>query len=283
MDANLKKKLEIFAVNIRKETLKALGNLGFGHLGGSFSVADTLAVLYGEVMNVDPANPHMEDRDILACSKGHAGPAVYSALALRGFFEVDRLMTINKGGTTLPSHCDANLTPGVDLTTGSLGQGASLAVGTALGRKIDKKPGYTYLILGDGELQEGQVWEAVSFAAQQKLGNLVAFVDWNKKQLDGYMADINDFSNIEERFKAFAWDCVTVNGHDVEAIYQAVQAAKLDTERPTCIVLDTIKAYGCTFASEIEKNHHITISPEQLEEGLAELAQIEQMLERVDV
>ena len=158
------------------------------------------------------------------------------------------------------------------MTTGSLGQGSSLAVGVAMGKRISGKDNTTYLILGDGEIQEGQVWEAASLAAQQKLSNLIAFVDWNKKQLDGYISDINDFSNIAERFAAFGWDAVTVDGHDVAAIADAIENAKrLDDGRPHCIVLDTIKGKGCSFVSDADSNHHVTISAEQLAAGLAEL------------
>jgi len=270
MELARQKQARIFAAQIRIETLKALGHLGFGHLGGSLSIADLLAVLYSGEMKVDPANPNWEDRDFLVCSKGHAGPAIYATLALRGFFPKEELLTINQGGTHLPSHCDHNLTPGIDMTTGSLGQGSSLAVGVAMGKRISGKDNTTYLILGDGEIQEGQVWEAASLAAQQKLSNLIAFVDWNKKQLDGYISDINDFSNIAERFAAFGW--VTVDGHDVAAIADAIENAKrLDDGRPHCIVLDTIKGKGCSFVSDADSNHHVTISAEQLAAGLAEL------------
>ena len=272
MELAQQKQVKIFATRIRIETLKALGHLGFGHLGGSLSIADLLAVLYSGEMKVDPANPDWPDRDYLVCSKGHAGPGIYATLALRGFFPMEELLTINQGGTHLPSHCDHRLTPGIDMTTGSLGQGSSLAVGVALGKRIQHKDNTTYLILGDGEIQEGQVWEAASFAAQQKLDGLIAFVDWNKKQLDGYIADINDFSNIAERFAAFGWDAVTVDGHDVAAISDAIHHAKtMDDGRPHCIVLDTVKGKGCSFVSEAENNHHVNISREQLAAGLAEL------------
>ena len=266
MELARQKQARIFAAQIRIETLKALGHLGFGHLGGSLSIADLLAVLYSGEMKVDPANPNWEDRDFLICSKGHAGPAIYATLALRGFFPKEELLTINQGGTHLPSHCDHNLTPGIDMTTGSLGQGSSLAVGVAMGKRISGKDNTTYLILGDGEIQEGQVWEAASLAAQQKLSNLITFVDWNKKQLDGYL------SNIAERFAAFGWDAVTVDGHDVAAIADAIENAKrLDDGRPHCIVLDTVKGKGCSFVSDADSNHHVTISAEQLAAGLAEL------------
>lgn len=271
MEQNVKKELEIFAINIRLETLKALGHLGFGHVGGAFSVADLIAVLYGKVMRYDPKNPDWSERDRLVCSKGHAGPSIYSTLAMKGFFPMENLMTINTPGTTLPSHCDRNLTIGIDATTGSLGQGASIAVGIACGKQLEKSDAYTYLILGDGELQEGQVWEAASFAAHRKLNKLITFVDWNKKQLDDEMAKINDYSNIAERFSAFGWNTETVNGHDVEAVYEAIMRAHKSTDKPSCIILDTVKGKGCIFAETAVANHHITISAEQLKEGLLHL------------
>ena len=271
MDLKLKQEMEVFAIQARIETLKALGHLGFGHVGGAFSIADLVAVLYNGVMKVDPKNPAWKDRDYLVCSKGHAGPILYSTLAMKGYFPMENLLTINKPGTTLPSHCDRNLTPGIDMTTGSLGQGSSMAVGIALGNRMDGRDNYTYLILGDGEIQEGQVWEAASFAAQKKLNHLIAFVDWNKKQLDGPIVEINDFSNVAQRFEAFGWNAVTVNGHDVEAIYTAIEEAKKSVDKPTCIVLDTVKGKGCSFAENAASNHHINISQEQMAEGLAVL------------
>lgn len=265
------KELKEFAINIRIEAIKGLGNLGFGHVGGAFSIADTLAVLYGEVMKIDPKNPKWEDRDWLVSSKGHAGPTVYAALALKGYFPLEDLMTINTPGTKLPSHCDKNLTVGVDMTTGSLGQGSSLAVGVALGHKMDKKDNYTYLILGDGEIQEGQVWEAVSYAAHAELDNLITFVDYNKKQLDGMLDDINKPFSIASKFESFGWHAQDVDGHDVEAIYNAIEKAKEVKGKPSVIVLDTIKGKGWTYCETAASNHHITISKEQMGEALDEL------------
>ena len=179
------KKLQEFALEIRIGTVECIKSRGFGHIGGSLSVADLLAVLYGEVMHIDPANPKKVDRDKLVCSKGHAGPAVYATLALKGYFPYEKLFTLNQPGTDLPSHCDRKKTPGVDMTTGSLGQGTSTAVGLALGDRLQGRDCRTYLIVGDGEAEEGQVWEAAMFTAAKKLTNLVWIIDWNKKQLDG--------------------------------------------------------------------------------------------------
>jgi transketolase len=262
------KELDVFALKIRIETMKAIGNLGFGHLGGSFSIVDTLAVLYGEVMNIDPKNPRWEDRDWLICSKGHAGPAIYAALGLKGYFPVEDLLTLNKPGTHFPSHCDRNLTTGIDMTTGSLGQGSSLAVGVTLGNRLDGRDNYTYLILGDGEIQEGQVWEAASFAAQKELDHLITFVDYNKKQLDGYTKDINDVRDIRAKFETFGWFGQEVDGSNVEQVYDAIQKARANKGKPSVIVLHTVKGKGWKFAEETMANHHMTVSREQMAEAL---------------
>lgn len=265
------KELKIFATQIRIETVKAMGTLGFGHLGGALSIADTIAVLYGGIMKIDPKNPQWDERDWLVCSKGHAGPAIYAALALKGYFSVEKLLKLNKPGTQLPSHCDRNLTVGIDMTTGSLGQGASTSVGIALGHRYAKKDNWTYLILGDGETQEGQVWEAVSFAGSRKLDNLIAFVDNNKQQLDGFTSDIHDIFDFKTKFESFGWYAVDVDGSDVEQIYEAIQASKLKTGKPSVIILNTVKGEGVSFVAGKEKNHHVTISKAQMEEALVEL------------
>ncbi|KGK89905.1 transketolase [Clostridium sp. HMP27] len=262
------KELKAFALNIRIETLKAIGTLGFGHLGGAMSIADAIAVLYGGTMNIDPKNPRWEDRDWLVCSKGHAGPAIYSALALRGYFNKEELLTLNKPGTHFPSHCDRNLTTGIDMTTGSLAQGASTALGVALGNRLKGKDSYTYLILGDGEIQEGQVWEAVMCAAHQKVDNLITFVDCNKQQLDGYTRNINDLGDIGSKFESFGWHEQTIDGHSVDEIYSAIKEAKENNGKPSVIVLDTIKGKGCGFAEGVLNNHHMNVSKEQMEESL---------------
>lgn len=271
------RELEIFALNIRIETLKEIGNLGFGHVGGAMSIADALAVLYGGVMKIDPKDPKWADRDWLVVSKGHAGPAVYAALALRGYFPLEELKTLNKPGTHFPSHCDRNLTTGIDMTTGSLGQGASTAVGAALGNKMDGRSSYTYLILGDGECQEGQVWEAAMLAAQHKLDNLIAFVDDNKQQLDGYTRDINNLIDVKLKFESFGWHAQRVDGSNVSEIYDAIEKAKKEKDKPSVIVLDTIKGKGCSFAEGVLDNHHMVVNRKQVDEALKLL---EEELER---
>jgi transketolase len=265
------KEMKIFATQIRIETVRSMGTLGFGHLGGALSIADTIAVLYGGTMKIDPKNPQWEERDWLVSSKGHAGPAIYAALALKGYFPVEELLTLNKPGTHFPSHCDRNLTTGIDMTTGSLGQGASTSIGVALGHKYAGKDNWTYLIVGDGECQEGQVWEAVSFAGARKVDNLIAFVDNNKQQLDGFTADIHEMFDFKAKFESFGWHAVDVKGNDVAQIHEAIEAAKLTVGRPSVIILDTVKGEGVSFVAGKEKNHHVTISQTEMAEALAEL------------
>jgi len=268
---NLKK----FAAEIRREAMKEFKELGFGHVGGSLSAADTIAALYGEIMKYDPKNPGWDKRDRLVCSKGHAGPSIYAALALKGFIPMDWLMTLNKPHTRLPSHCDKNLTPGVDMTTGSLGQGASTAAGMALALKINKSDSRVYLILGDGECDEGQVWEMAMFAAAKKLGNLIAFVDYNHKQLDGTTDEILDLGDIGSKFGAFGWFTQTINGNDPDTVVEAVRKAQKEQgDRPAMIVLNTVKGFGVPAVEATEFNHHINVSAELADEAIAALDKV---------
>ena len=253
-------KLEKFSTEIRLETLKEIKNLGFGHIGGAMSIVEALAVLYGKVMKINPKEPKWEDRDWLVVSKGHAGPAVYATLALKGYFPIEELMTLNKPKTNLPSHCDRNKTIGIDMTTGSLGQGMSTAIGIALGNRLDRRDSNTYLILGDGECDEGQIWEGALFAHHHKLDNLIAFVDANKKQLDGYTKDINDLGDIAQKFSSFGWHAQDVNGAKVAKIYEAIEKAKEVKGQPSVIILDTIKGQGIKFVEETMDNHHMRFS-----------------------
>lgn len=243
-------KLRVFAQEIRLETVKIIGSLGFGHVGGSMSIIDALAVLYGDVMKYDPKNPKMADRDWCVLSKGHAGPAAYATLGLSGFYPVEEAYTLNQSHTNFPSHTDRLKTPGVDLTTGSLGQGMSTAVGAALGNKLDGRDNHTFVFVGDGECDEGQVWEGAQFAAHYKLSNLVCFVDDNKYQLDGACADVMSHGKgLGAKFDAFGWNVIILDdGNDVEKIYDALTEAYAQTEKPTCIVLNTVKGLGAKFA-----------------------------------
>lgn len=263
--------IKAFAKQIRIETLKAFRHLGFGHIGGCMSVADLLAVLYGQEMRIDPQNPQKLDRDRFVLSKGHAGPALYATLALKGYFPLSELATINTGNTLLPSHCDRNKTPGVDMSTGSLGQGMSTAIGIALAQKMDGMDARTFLVLGDGECDEGQVWEGALFAPQHHLNNLVAFVDYNKKQLDGYTKDICDLGDLRKKFEDFGWNALECDGHDTEALTAAIRQAKTETDRPSMVIMDTVKGKGCSFAQDVLFNHHMTFTKEQVDQALAAL------------
>jgi len=260
--------LKVVAEGIRLVTLQTFANLGFGHVGGAMSVIETLAALYGSELRCDPEDPKWEDRDRLVMSKGHAGPALYATLCLRGFFPKEKLLELNQGAGSLPSHCDMHKTPGIDMTTGSLGQGISTAIGLAYGSRLNNIDNFTFLVLGDGELNEGQVWEGAQFAAQKKLGSLIAFIDWNKQQLDGFTKDIIEMDNIEERFSAFGWHAQTVDGHDPGKIKAAIIKAKDVRDKPSAIVLDTTKGYGCNFAAGKEANHHMNFTQEQIDEAI---------------
>ena len=257
------KKLKALAARIRIAALDAIHSIGSGHVGGALSIADTLAVLYGREMQVRPTDPKWPDRDKLVVSKGHAGPAVYGTLALLGFFPYEELKTLNKGGTRLPSHCDRNKTPGVDVTTGSLGQGTSQAVGLALGDKLKGRPSRTFLIVGDGESNEGQCWEAFAFAAAKKVGNLVVFIDWNKKQLDGYCEDVFPMGDYVAKMEAFGFDTVMVDGGDVEAIAAAVERTRAGGEKPYAIILDSVKGHGVKEIEETKMNHSMPVDDDR--------------------
>ncbi len=263
--------LRRFSADIRIETIKAMTAAGYGHIGGAMSIADVLAVLYGAVMYIDPGNPNMAERDQLILSKGHSGPGLYAALALKGYFPMDALKTLNKPRTILPSHCDRLKTPGIDMTTGSLGQGMSTALGIALGNRMRGRDNYTYCILGDGELQEGQVWEGAQFAAQQKLDHFIVFIDYNKRQLDGPVETICASLDIAKKFEAFGFSAKTIAGYDVEAIYGAISDAKSAKGKPFAIVLDTFKGLGCLKAERLAFNHYMNFDQAIQDEAIAEI------------
>ena len=271
MDDKILQDLKDHAKEIRKLTIEEIASLGTGHIGGAMSIVDLLALLYFHRMKIDPRNPRWDDRDQLVVSKGHSGPAVYATLALRGFFPKDWLTTLNKGGTSLPSHCDRNKTPGIDMTTGSLGQGFSAAIGIALGLRMDRKTSTVYAIIGDGESQEGQIWEGALFAAYQKLSNLIVFTDFNKQQLDGYAKDILDMGDLAAKWSAFGWFTQEVDGHDIAALDDAVEKALARKEKPSMIVMNTIKGKGCSFAEGVEKNHSMVFDMEKAKEAIAAL------------
>lgn len=261
--------LRRFALKIRIGSVEALKARGFGHIGGSLSIADALAVLYGSVMRYDPQNPAWEQRDKLVCSKGHAGPAVYATLALEGFFPYEKLVTLNQPGTDLPSHCDRNKTPGIDMTTGSLGQGSSLAVGMAYGDMLKGLDSRTFLIVGDGEADEGQVWEAAMFTAAKKVTNLTWLIDNNRKQLDGYTADVLNPFDFEEKFRAFGFEAISIDGNDLDQLEAALTRKPID--RPIAVILNTVKGKGIAEVEQTMSNHSMTPVPEAFDRWLAEL------------
>jgi len=265
------KELEEIAKNIRIKTIDSIGFLGVGHIGGSMSIVELLTILYFRKMKVDSNNPKMEDRDKLVLSKGHAGPALYSTLAQKGFFPVEWLHTLNKGGTNLPSHCDMNRTPGIDMTTGSLGQGLSSAIGLTLAMRLDNIDRNVFVIIGDGESQEGQNWEAAMAASQFKLNKLIAFTDYNKMQIDGYTKDIMPIDDLEAKWTAFGWNTKRINGHDFEALDSAIDDARKSENKPNMIILDTIKGKGCTFAEGQLTNHNMAFTYEQAKEAIKAL------------
>ena len=265
------KKLERFSADIRITLLKELSYLGSGHVGGSASIADVLAVLYGAEMNVDPENPQNPDRDRLVLSKGHCGPALYATLALKGFFPMEWLKTLNKGGTKLPSHSDMRKTPGIDMSTGSLGQGISCAEGIALGLKMQKKDGFVYCIIGDGEMQEGQVWEAAMSAAKYALDNLCAIVDVNGLQIDGATKDVMPSEPLDAKFAAFGWNVIHVDGHDYAKLLDAFAAAAQCKGKPTVLLAKTVKGKGVSFMENNAGWHGKAPNDEQFAAAKAEL------------
>lgn len=269
MTEEKKNELQRLALKIRIGIVEELKARGFGHIGGSFSIADALAVLYGSVMRYDPKNPAWEQRDKLVCSKGHAGPAVYAALALKGFFPYEQLVTLNQPHTNLPSHCDRNKTPGVDMTTGSLGQGTSLAVGMAMGDMLKGLDSRTFLIVGDGEANEGQVWEAAMFTAAKKVTSLTWLIDNNKKQLDGYTKDVLNPFDFEEKFRAFGFEAISIDGNDIEQLENALTRRPID--KPIAIILNTVKGKGVEEVENTMGNHSMTPPPEAFDRWLTEL------------
>ncbi|WP_069999071.1 transketolase [Cellulosilyticum sp. I15G10I2] len=263
--------LEDIALEIRKLTIESIGKLGVGHIGGCLSICDLLSVLYFDMMNVDPKNPKDENRDRFVLSKGHGGPALYAALALKGYFDKSILDTLNRPNTNLPSHCDKNRTIGIDMTTGSLGQGFSCAVGVALGARMLKKNYWTYVCIGDGESQEGQIWEAAMLAGSQRLDKLIAFTDYNKMQIDGTIEQINGLYPLHDKWKSFGWHVQVVDGHDVKALKNAIFLAQNMASRPSMIIMDTIKGKGASFCENKLVSHNMAVTEEMWKQAVKEL------------
>ncbi|SEP05310.1 transketolase [Propionispora vibrioides] len=258
------KKLKLLSAKIRVNVIKMLKNLGHGHIGGSLSIVELMSVLYGKQLNYDPENPQKEDRDMVVLSKGHGGPGWYSALAEAGFFNRKLLFTLNQGGTRLPSHPDRRYTPGVDMTTGSLGQGASVAAGMATGMKLKDSEQYVYVIIGDGELNEGQCWEAFQYIANYKLNNCIVLIDDNKKQLDGTTREIMNQFDIAKKMEAFGFYVQKIKGNDEAAINEAIEKAKEVKDSAVCVVLDTIKGQGIPFFETLAGNHSVKFNNDEI-------------------
>ena len=271
MDTKEKRELQKLAIQVRKGVIEGTGHAKSGHPGGSLSIADIVTYLYFHEMNVDPKNPKWEDRDRFVLSKGHTAPALYAALALKGFFPWEHIATLRQPDSILQGHPSMKYTPGVDMSTGSLGQGISTAVGMALGAKLQGKSFRVYAPLGDGEIEEGQVWEAAMLAGNRKLDNLVAIVDWNNLQIDGTLDDVNSPCPIDKKFEAFGWNVITIDGHDFDQIDDAFTASKACKGKPTCIIAKTIKGKGVSYMEDKCEWHGAAPNAEQYEQAMAEL------------
>ena len=271
MDSTKKRETSIFACRMRRNIIEEVFRAQSGHPGGSLSSADILAVLYNAEMRIDPKNPKWQDRDRFVLSKGHCTPALYAALAQRGFFPEEDLVTFRQTSSYLQGHPNMNSVPGVDMSTGSLGQGISAAVGMAMMGKLDKKDYRVYAILGDGELQEGQVWEAMMAGAHYKLDNLTAFLDHNGLQIDGDIKKVMNPECVSEKFRAFGWNVLNIDGHDLDSIDAAIQTAKATEGKPTMIVCATHKGQGVGFMTDEAGWHGSAPKQEQRDLAMAEL------------
>ena len=270
MDAALKKQLEITACKVRMGIIEGVHSAKSGHPGGSLSVADILTYLYFVHMNIDPKNPKMENRDRLVLSKGHAAPALYSVLANRGYFDTSLLTTLRQIGSILQGHPDMKHIPGVDMSTGSLGQGISAAVGMALSAKHFGQNYKVYAVLGDGEIEEGQVWEAAMFAGNKGLSNLTAFVDYNNLQIDGTIEEVNSACPIDKKFEAFNWHTIVIDGNDFEQIEKALKEAET-VDKPVAIIAKTVKGKGVSYMENAVNWHGAAPNDELYEQAMSEL------------
>lgn len=259
------------AADIRVDIIKGVFSANSGHPGGSLSAADILAVLYFHEMKIDPKNPKWEERDKFVLSKGHAAPVLYAALAERGYFEKESLTTLRHIGSKLQGHPDCKKVPGVEMSTGSLGQGLSAAVGMALANKLDKKENRVYALLGDGEIQEGIIWEAAMSAAHYKLDNLCAVLDWNGLQIDGKNDVVMKVTPIDEKFKAFGWNVIAIDGHNVEEIIKGFEKARESKGMPTLLLAKTVKGKGVSFMENEAGWHGKAPSEEQAKQAVQEL------------
>lgn len=271
MNSNLKKELSITACKVRMGIIEGTHNAKSGHPGGSLSAADILTYLYFAEMNVDPQNPAKPDRDRFVLSKGHIAPALYATLAHKGFFPVEELKTLRKIGSRLQGHPDMKKIPGVDMSSGSLGQGISAACGMAKAAKLTGADYRVYAVLGDGEIQEGQVWEAAMFAGNHHLDNLTAFVDYNGLQIDGTIDEVNSAYPIAEKFAAFKWNTIEIDGHDFDAIKKAVDDAKACKGMPTAVIMKTVKGKGVSYMENAVNWHGAAPNEELYNKAMDEL------------
>ena len=269
------KGLKEIARNIRKDIVSMIHTSKSGHPGGSLSAVEILTALYFDEMNIDPNNCKMEDRDRFVLSKGHAAPVLYATLAQKGYFDREELKGLRKINRMLQGHPDMKGTPGVEMSTGSLGQGFSVACGMAMASKLDNAPWRVYALLGDGEVQEGIVWEAAMSAAHYKLDNMVAFLDYNGLQIDGKTEDVMDIGSIVDKFKAFGWNVIEIDGHDFDQIFAALDMAKETVGKPTIIVAKTIKGKGISFMENQALWHGTAPSDKDLEQALIELGGVD--------
>ena len=268
------KKLEKKATELRKDIVTMICKSKSGHPGGSLSVIDIMTALYYDVMNIDVANPQKEDRDRFILSKGHAAPALYAVLADKGYFDKELLGTLRQFGSPLQGHPDMKKIKGVEISTGSLGQGLSVANGMALASRLQNIPYRVYIAMGDGELQEGQVWEAAMTSAQYKLDNLTAFVDYNNLQIDGNVSDIMDVASVEDKFKAFGWHVISIDGHNFEEILKAIDEAKQTKGKPTMIVANTVKGKGVDFMENVCGFHGVAPTEEETKKAIEQLERV---------
>ena len=250
------------AQKLRHDAIEIIGHFGVGHIGGTMSVMDALTVIYYDKANIDPKDPRKQDRDRVIMSKGHAGPAMYAVLGDLGYYPPEWKTTLNRNGTNLPSHCNMNKPPGIEMAAGSLGRGLSAAVGMAFAAKIARTPATIYCFIGDGEAQEGQIWEASMLAGSRKLDNLIVFLDSNRMQLDGPVESINGLEPIVDKWKAFNFFVQDIDGHDLEAISDAIDAAKAQEGKPSMIVLRTVKGKGASFTEGVANCHSMPIPEE---------------------
>ena len=279
MDANSKKELAKIACNVRMGIIEGTFNAKSGHPGGSLSITEILTYLYFKEMNIDAAEPMKADRDRFVLSKGHAAPALYSVMAQKGYFPVEELKTLRKVDSRLQGHPSMNYLPGIDISSGSLGQGISAACGMALGAKLKGDAFRVYTILGDGEIEEGQVWEAAMYAAAKKLDNLVAFVDNNNLQIDGSVDEVNSPYPIPEKFAAFGWNVIEIDAHNFDEIEAALENAKATKDKPTAIIAKSVKGKGVSFMENQVSWHGAAPNAEQYEIAMAELKAVLEGLE----